>query len=197
MKTSARELKDITKAWLAISVAFSILLTKELFSLEFAINFLISGLTVGLGFLLHEMGHKIMAQKYGCFAEFRSFDIMLVFAVVMSFFGFIFAAPGAVMISGRVSLERNGRISAMGPSINFILAILFLSFGIVSGVGVIKLISYYGFIINTWLGLFNLIPFWMFDGKKIYQWSKGIWILMLIFGIMIMVFGQLSNFSSF
>ena len=34
-------------------------------------------------------------------------------------------------------------------------------------VGVIKLISYYGFIINTWLGLFNLIPFWMFDGKKI------------------------------
>ena len=197
MKTSARELKDITKAWLAISVAFSILLTKELFSLEFAINFLISGLTDGLGFLLHEMGHKIMAQKYGCFAEFRSFDIMLVFAVVMSFFGFIFAAPGAVMISGRVSLERNGRISAMGPSINFILAILFLSFGIVSGVGVIKLISYYGFIINTWLGLFNLIPFWMFDGKKIYQWSKGIWILMLIFGIMIMVFGQLSNFSSF
>ena len=197
MKTSARELKDITKAWLAISVAFSILLTKELFSLEFAINFLISGLTVGLGFLLHEMGHKIMAQKYGCFAEFRSFYIMLVFAVVMSFFGFIFAAPGAVMISGRVSLERNGRISAMGPSINFIFAILFLSFGIVSGVGVIKLISYYGFIINTWLGLFNLIPFWMFDGKKIYQWSKGIWILMLIFGIMIMVFGQLSNFSSF
>ena len=180
MKTSARELKDITKAWLAISVAFSILLTKELFSLEFAINFLISGLTVGLGFLLHEMGHKIMAQKYGCFAEFRSFDIMLVFAVVMSFFGFIFAAPGAVMISGRVSLERNGRISAMGPSINFILAILFLSFGIVSGVGVIKLISYYGFIINTWLGLFNLIPFWMFDGKKIYQWSKGIWILLFI-----------------
>ncbi|MBS3163141.1 hypothetical protein J4427_00435 [Candidatus Woesearchaeota archaeon] len=186
MKTSARELKDITKAWIAISIAFSVLLTKELFSLEFVINFLISGLTVGLGFLLHEMGHKIMAQKYGCFAEFRSFDIMLVLAVIMSFFGFIFAAPGAVMISGHVNAERNGKISLLGPLTNFILAILFLSLGGIN-MEIIKMISYYGFFINSILGLFNLIPFWQFDGNKIYHWSKGVWFLMVIFGISIMM----------
>ena len=41
--------------------------------------------TAGLGFLLHEMGHKIAAQHYGCEAEFRSDDSMLYLAVGMAF----------------------------------------------------------------------------------------------------------------
>lgn len=188
MKTSSRELIDITKAWIAISIAFSVLLTEkgQLLSLQFVLNFLISGLTVGLGFLLHEMGHKVMAQRYGCFAEFRSFDFMLLLSVIMSFFGFIFAAPGAVMISGRVSTEKNGKISLLGPLTNFILAILFLILGNIN-IDILKIISNYGFIINTWLGLFNMIPFWMFDGKKIYVWNKLVYFSLVVIGISILI----------
>ncbi len=188
MKTSKRELKDIAKAWIVISIAFSVILTKNLFSLEFVQNFLISGLTVGLGFLLHELGHKIMAQKYGCFAEFRSFDFMLLLAILMSFFGFVFAAPGAVMISGRINEKTNGKISMLGPLINFILAGLFFLLSFNSS-GILNLIGNYGYMINAWLGLFNMIPFWQFDGVKIFRWNKLVYFLMIALGITILAVG--------
>ena len=172
ISTSETELKDILKAWVAISVAFGIVLSSSIFSSDFYIKFIIASLTVGTGFLLHEMGHKITAQRYGCFAEFRSFDSMLILAVAMSFFGFVFAAPGAVMISGRVSKERNGIISAAGPIINLVLALVFLGMIFAQLPNLFNQIAYYGFVINSWLALFNMIPFWLFDGYKILKWNK-------------------------
>ena len=96
VSTSEKELKDLLKAWIAVSIAFAIAMRgSSLFSADFYFKFVISAMTVGAGFLLHELGHKIAAQRYGCFAEFRSFDNMLILAIAMSFFRVIFAAPGA------------------------------------------------------------------------------------------------------
>ncbi len=172
ISTSETELRDILKAWIAISLAFGIVLSSSVFSADFYLKFVIASLTVGIGFLFHEMGHKVTAQKYGCFAEFRSFDSMLVLAVAMSFFGFVLAAPGAVMISGRVSKARNGIISAAGPVINLVLALAFLGLVFIQLPDFFKEIAYYGFVINSWLALFNMIPFWLFDGYKILKWNK-------------------------
>ena len=172
ISTSEREIKDIIKAWVAISIAFAIVLGNSVFSLDFYAKFVIASLTVGIGFLFHEMGHKIVAQRYGCFAEFRSFDIMLLLAIAMSFFGFIFAAPGAVMITGRVNKARSGRISAAGPVVNLILALAFLALALFHLPSALKPIAYYGFLINSWLALFNMIPFGLFDGYKILKWNK-------------------------
>ncbi|MFO7773178.1 MAG: DUF951 family protein [Dehalococcoidia bacterium] len=33
-----------------------------------------------------------------------------------------------------------------------------------------------GAYVNTWLALFNLIPFGPLDGAKIFRWNKGIWL---------------------
>ncbi|MBI2656154.1 metalloprotease [Candidatus Woesearchaeota archaeon] len=172
ISTSETELKDILKAWIAISVAFAVVLSSSVISSAFYTKFVIASLTVGLGFLLHELGHKIAAQRYGCFAEFRSFDSMLILAIAMSFFGFIFAAPGAVMISGRMSRRKNGVISAAGPAINLVLALFFLALIFAQLPKMFKEAAYYGFLINSWLALFNMIPFWLFDGQKILKWSK-------------------------
>ena len=158
ISTSEREIKDILKAWIAISAAFAIVLSTSISSSELYVKFIVASLTVGVGFLLHELGHKVVAQKYGCFAEFRSFDAMLLLAVLMSFFGFVFAAPGAVMISGRVTKSKNGIISAAGPIVNFVLALIFLSLAFFQLPGIFQQIAFYGFMINSWLGLFNLIP---------------------------------------
>src|SRR3989339_1525964 len=125
ISTSEFELRDILKAWVAVSIAFGIILSNSV--ADFYSKFMIASLTVGIGFLFHELGHKFVAQRYGCFAEFRSFDNMLLLAIAMSFFGFVFAAPGAVMISGRISKSRSGRISAAGPVVNIVLAMLFLA----------------------------------------------------------------------
>jgi len=181
INTSETEIKDLIKAWIAISIAFAIIMKSSL-DLSFYQVFIVAAVTVGTGFLLHELGHKIIAQKYGCFAEFRSFDQMLILALIMSYFmGIVFAAPGAVMISGPVGIRRNGKISAAGPSVNLVLALMFLLILMMPLTGMLKVISFYGFSINSWLALFNLMPLGNFDGAKVLRWNKT------VYGIMVAV----------
>jgi len=78
------------------------------------------------GFLLHELAHKWMAQQYGCWAEYRGNKNGLYFALAMSAFGFLLAAPGAVMVSGRITDRQNGIIAAVGPLTNIAIAIVAL-----------------------------------------------------------------------
>jgi len=190
LTTSDKELKDIAKAWFAISLAFGIVLGR--LTWKFFPAFIISAVAVGLGFLLHELSHKYFAQKFGYKAEFRSFDEMLFLAVIMSFFGFVLAAPGAVMIFSRViNINKNGIISAAGPLMNIFISIFFFLLGIIFTGGFSNALSLFnmditkvldlniglailviGFLVNSWLALFNMIPFWMFDGAKIFKWSK-------------------------
>lgn len=196
IRTSRIELIDIFKAWIAISLAFAFVYggvslingnISNLFSLNFIIMFGISLFTAGLGFLFHELAHKFAAQKYGCVAEFRAFDQMLYLAVGLAFFiGFIFAAPGAVMIHGMITRKENGIISLAGPLTNYILAMIFL--GLLISYPSLSMIFSVGFFINLWLGLFNLLPFGNFDGKKILNWNRVIWGLMVGFGVFMLFF---------
>ena len=170
------ETKDLLKAWAAISLAFAIVLSGGLsFSAAFITMFIISGLTVGLGFLLHEFAHRALARRYNCRAEFRSFDQMLILAILMSFLGFILAAPGAVFISGHISREQNGKISAAGPATNIVLALIFFLLMFLGLPGILGMIFSYGKMINGWLALFNMIPFGNFDGAKILRWNSAVY----------------------
>ena len=178
MKFSQIEKEHLLKSWVAISFAFAVINT-SIFSQTFLIFFVVSLLTVGLGFLLHEIAHKLVAQKYGCWAEFRADDRMLIFAIIGAmFFGFVFAAPGAVWIRGHVTKKKNGIISLAGPLTNIVLALIFLSLIIfLIPTGILLIIASYGFQINAFIALFNLLPFLNFDGAKILRWNKVIYII--------------------
>lgn len=188
MKFTNFEIKELIKAWLAISLAFGILLSPGLFTQEFNKFFLISALTVGIGFLLHELAHKYVAQRYHYSAEFRASNSMLILAIVMSFFGFILAAPGAVIIKTYyLTKERNGKISAAGPLVNIGLAIVFLMFILLFPTGLINEISKIGLLINAWIGLFNMIPFGNIDGQKIIAWSKPVYFTMVAASVILLI----------
>jgi len=146
-------------------------------------------LTVGLGFLLHEIAHKFVAQKYGCWAEFRADDRMLIFAIIGAmFFGFVFAAPGAVLIRGYVTLKKNGIISLAGPMTNIILAIIFLMLKLVLlPTAIVSLVLNYGFQINAFIALFNLVPFMNFDGAKIFRWNKIIYTITAVVAALLVI----------
>jgi len=45
--------------------------------------------TVGVGFLFHELAHKVVAVQFGQVAEFRADYSMLFVAVVGAFMGFL------------------------------------------------------------------------------------------------------------
>ncbi len=164
VETSKTEINDLLKAWFVISLVFTIAMGN--FSPAI---FVIAALTVGIGFLLHELSHKFVAQHFGAVAEFRADYQMLWVALILSFFGFIFAAPGAVIIATRVNKRENGIIAASGSLTNLILALIF------SLLTPIIPVARYGFSINSWLALFNMLPFLNLDGLKVMEWNKFVW----------------------
>jgi len=194
MKFSRFEKNELFKAWFALSLAFAIAFNGGLKGLvagpAFILAFLVAGLTVGVGFIAHELSHKLLAQKYGCWAEFRAFNQMLMLAIVFSLFGFIIAAPGGVFIKGRVSKEKNGKISAAGIIANLVVASLFFLLAFLFPHPIVITIAVYGMLINSWLALFNLIPFLGFDGSKVLAWNK------IVYGILVVISFVLMYLSS-
>ncbi|MFC1961680.1 site-2 protease family protein [Chloroflexota bacterium] len=180
-----KEFRDIAISAFILALAFGIALSGGFRAFQQS-NILIivigmSLVAVSLGFILHELGHRLIARRFGYFAEYSMSLIGLMIALGSSFFGFIFAAPGAVMIHPKTtaweisSLDRQkvGLISLAGPTTNIGLALLFLVLDIIQPTLLFSL----GAQINTWLALFNLIPFGPLDGAKILKWNKGIWII--------------------
>lgn len=191
-----KEIKDLVISALALALAFGIALSGgyRAFSMPglLVTVFLMSIVAVSLGFVLHEIGHRFVARRFGYFAEYTMWPTGLILAVVVSFFGFVFAAPGAVMIypksdaGGRVTLTRQkiGLISITGPAMNLSLALVFiLLYMAYSDIALLTLLFSLGARINTWLAVFNLIPFGPLDGAKIFRWHKGVWLAAIVVGI--------------
>ena len=185
-----KEIKDLAISAIVLAFVFAYSGIGNLGDL--VISFPISLLVISLGFILHEMGHRQIAKRFNCYAEFRLWKNGLLLALVLTFVtngNLVFAAPGAVMIYPRADLwgrseplsrRGSGLISVAGPVTNLILAGIFVFLGIIYPVGLLGTIFYLGARINTWLALFNLIPFPPLDGSKILAWDIRIWAAMFI-----------------
>jgi Zn-dependent protease len=196
---SRRELREIAISVLALTLAFTILFSGGLRGLSVALEdfsfvyiFVISFLAVLTAFFFHEMAHKFLAQKYGCWAEFNYSLMGLLFALVTSAIGIIFAAPGAVIIGGPITEEENGKISAAGPATNVSVGAIFTVFYLITNpldIQVFPPVFDLGRIffllawINVVLGGFNLIPFPPLDGSKIYRWNIAVYIMLVVAAI--------------
>lgn len=144
-------------------------------------------IVVGLGFILHEIAHKIVALKYGFWAEYKLWFEGLVLAIVMAIFlGIVFAAPGAVYIyGGHIRRDEDGKISLAGPLTNIFLALLFLA---LTKTGFFREIFYLGFAINSFLAFFNLLPIGILDGSKVFRWNFIIWFFTIVFAFVLFLF---------
>src|SRR3989304_1962058 len=95
LRFSPEEYKHILLACGALIAAFTISFVSPVFGGPLpptpAIARILIGATVAVltGFLLHELMHKVVAQRYGAWAEFRSNRMGLLFAVVTGFFGIV------------------------------------------------------------------------------------------------------------
>ena len=78
---------------------------------QFILGAIRSLLALAPAFVLHEIAHKFMAKRYGCWAEFRADPSGLRFGLILSALtGIVFMAPGAVMVLGRTTTAQFGRI---------------------------------------------------------------------------------------
>jgi Zn-dependent protease len=164
---------EFLKAWVGTALAFAVLYRG--LPLSFVTILLITAFTAGLGVILHELAHRVVARYFGATAHFVANDAMLVISVLVAFSGFLFAAPGAVWHSGWLTKRQSGLIAAAGPVTNMVLALLFLgALAVARYVTDSPVIIYsllLGFSINGVLGLFNMLPFGPIDGAKILNWS--------------------------
>ena len=188
-----RERRDLLIAWLALSAAFTIAMigTSRLIPSLIREMFLISLLTAGIAFIIHEMAHKFTAMRYGYWAEFQMNPTMLVVAVAVAALAkVVFAAPGATMIYGNyITAEENGKISLAGPLSNLLLLIPFavvLFAGISAGIFEIALLGIMGVRVNAMIAAFNLLPLGPLDGTKILAWNTPVYIgtVLVAFGIL-------------
>lgn len=193
IKFTSSEVRDLIIAFIVISLCFAIANAgRNVNAILHLLPMIMVG--VGAGFILHELGHKFVSMKYGYWAEFKLWPQGLIFALITSFFGFVFAAPGAVYTyANYMTDEINGKISVAGPVVNIILAIIFLAICIAvypsafhSQTSVLILnICALGFNINSFLAVFNLLPIGNLDGSKVLRWNIGIWLITIaIAGIM-------------
>jgi len=205
-RITRREEADLFIAWLAISLSFAIIKIApygilgplQSVSLITALIYLgIALLTVGIGFILHEMAHKFTAIRYGYWAEFRKDNNMLLVAVALaSLVGFVFAAPGATVIysnDGRgLTREQNGKISAAGPVVNLLLCIPFAALLVIAGGltslngNILAQIGLAGIQINAMIAAFNMLPISILDGNKVFSWN-----ILVFFILILAAFGTL------
>ena len=150
-------------------------------------------ISVGTGFILHELAHKFTAQRYGYVADYEASPMGLLLAIGLSIItkgDFVFAAPGAVMIRGKwiynayEELYRDSQntakefayISVSGAVVNLVLAVLFYTasfFAVKPGL-MFEVLST-GAFINVFLAGFNMIPFGPLDGAKVWRYNPLLW----------------------
>jgi Zn-dependent protease len=188
-----RERRDLLIAWLALSAAFTVAMigTSRLIPTLILEMFVISMITAGVAFIVHEMAHKFTAMRYGYWAEFQMNPTMLVVAVAVAAIAkVVFAAPGATMIYGsQISEEENGKISLAGPLSNLLLLIpfsLLLIAGINIGIFEVALVGIMGIRINAMIAAFNLLPLGPLDGAKILPWNTPVYIAMVLIAFAIL-----------
>ena len=171
-------------------------------------------IAIGPAFLFHEIAHKLVAKKNGCWAEFRADPKGLQFGVAIAFFlGFLFMAPGAVMVAGLVTRRQNGHIAVAGPLTNlglFLIGIplwglilgltgaheflaansrevferIYLVDGALVWQAMLADAGYFWLSANLLLGLFNMLPFGPLDGLKVKDWNEqAFFFVLLIFAI--------------
>ncbi|MBU6996152.1 MAG: site-2 protease family protein [Theionarchaea archaeon] len=175
MKFSEKELEDLVVSWIVLGISFAVFRLGVSSLVRNPILIVQMLIIVGSAFVLHELSHKYVAQKYGLWAEYRKYTWGLVLAFFLGVTRFIFfAAPGAVVImsTGWVTREIEGKTSLAGPVCNI-------------AVGVTALLLRYagmypGFLtelamINLFLAVFNLLPVPPMDGSKIIRYNPLLW----------------------
>ena len=177
---SPKELKHLAVAGLlVVGVGFSSALYLDGFAFwSLVAELAVFAAVLTASFLAHEIAHKVVAQRRGLWAEFRLTlwgAVVTLISIISPLFKII--APGAVMISGSARNEEMGKISLAGPSVNIVLSAVLLGMGLAFASSPFSWMFFWSALLNGFMAVFNLIPFGIFDGLKIFSWNKMVWAL--------------------
>ena len=166
IRFSKTEIKHLLIATFLVLLVGMSLNNYRYVSFEFLVIFIIA-------FLFHELAHKFLANFYGSWAEFRAelYGLIVTAISAIPFIPFKFIAPGAVIV-GISDKEKLGKVALIGPMTNLVMGFVFL---LLSYLYPYLLYFNIGASFNAWISMFNLLPFGVLDGQKIFNWNKVVW----------------------
>ena len=147
-----------------------------------------------LSFLLHELAHKFSAQHFNLWAEFRltlQGALLTLISMFLPFFKII--SPGAVMIAGSGTKEMVGKTAIAGPTTNIIISTVCILIAVASQQSLFMIVAF----INALMAVFNLVPFGILDGWKVFRWNKTFWALAFTAAAALLVYTYLPASSAF
>jgi Zn-dependent protease len=198
------EIREILLADIVLIVAFSLVRVggiqafqaNQAMALSTFIYYLpMAAVGVSLSFILHEMMHKFVAQRYGAPAEFRTSLNGLGITLITGAFGFLIGIPGATVIYANNFTEReNGLVSLAGPLTNFVVFAVFLGLLLLinpSQSSYLYAVISFTIFISILLAFFNMLPIFPLDGSKVLSWNKPIYVvtIAIIFVLMYLFTG--------
>ena len=195
---SQKEVKHITiAALLVVGIGFSIGLWGQFFggfAFEWTWDLMAAFAAVmAVSFLTHEIAHKVIAQRKGLWAEFRLTMFGAILTFVSVFLPIRMIAPGAMMIGGSPNGDDILKISLAGPLTNIIFSSVFLgcAFALPLPINYALMLIFAGYI-NAFMAAFNLVPFGILDGYKIFSVNKMVWVLAFVPSVILTIFSFLS-----
>lgn len=191
---SPKELKHIgIAALLIIGIGFSIGVYGNLsgnFYPQWSLDMMaVFAVLMTASFLIHEIAHKVMAQKRGLWAEFRLTMWGAVLTLASVFLPFKMITPGAMMIAGSPDKDGIVKISVAGPITNILFSTVLLALAFTLPIpGVYAIVLLFTAYINSFMAVFNLIPFGVLDGYKIFSMNKAMWAAVFIPSLLLTLF---------
>ncbi len=177
------------------------------FGYDFLFNFSITSkhiqlfLALFIAFYLHIISHKLLANKFNSSIRILSdLDLLFLSLFLSIAFRIFFPFLGAVFLVSKnwLSLEKHGLIALAGPFSNMLMAFFILLIPLINQTIFTNNLDFFSslFFINLSFSFFTLLPFFPFDGHRIFIWKRELWSLLLSLSVMLFFLG-FSIFNNF
>ncbi|MEM2087386.1 MAG: GNAT family N-acetyltransferase [Thermoproteota archaeon] len=145
---------------------------------------------IAVSLIAHELSQKLAASRLGLETTFKAWGSGILFSWLLALLGSVFPAYGSTygkQLDWRYDPEKDktGIIFAVGPLVSLLLGFAFWTISNLTANSLIMVPATAGYVTNLMIVILNLIPIqaaggFVWDGKKIFRWSKSVWIMLVI-----------------